>query len=703
MSNSAPIYKIEEKTNTMPEYTIDNYIARREWNKEISNNKQGYMGVDIMSMKDFYDAGGYSFVDDYRAELQQIDAEYDRALPGYGVRGEQMASAGLTGSGFGDYLSGQAYATRAQGQAVARRNIMANSNSFRAAYNSYVTQQKEKREQNLQTVIEKAYDSAMDPEMFVEMATKLGIPQADAERGKGILEGYYMGYGAPASVQEKMQTIVQKAYDANLSGDEFKEYARAWGLTNDTYLTKAEEMLNALYAATPRNEFGLTDAEQTQASSLTKQIISGVGTYQNTDAIKNLLLATSTNKNAESIYNAALQQAKMAVMTELQGMIENGEFYTTEELAKIKAYYGFTDEELKTVSEKMQTIEKEAEETTAIETGERYAQLIEIGFRGGEIKIDEDTTQTIKAEDYDDVDDIVRNLLGIQDMNDPAVKKGIEIFQNKINAGLADDIAEGKYVSKSALDSAKKFGAISDVQYQTLLGSAQEKTAKKIVDAIMNGYADDEFAALEYLGIDVSSVDDTNCENLLIEAVEEAYKNGDITREQKKEFDEARWQNDISMIQDLEDLEKTIITIKQQKGTIEETAKCFNITSISYGAYNHKGGFDINLRTENGTKITVPVLLNSNTPMEVTKKISAEIESAAVENHNNVVQYKGALYTKKNGYWYSLRIDDGKNPIDANNSKSQIKDWLYQFFDAETQKEMSDKTKNELQNTLNVT
>lgn len=180
---------------TLPEYTYDNFQAQMDWNREIKNNKQGYLAVDIMPMKDFYDAGGYAFVNDYKAELAAVDAAYDRALPSYGAQGEQMAKAGLQGSGYSDYLAGQAYATRAAGQAVARQNAMANSNSFRAAYNQYVAQQKEKREANLQSVIERAQSVNMNPDNFVEIAKKLGIPEEDAKRGKEALIAYYMGIG----------------------------------------------------------------------------------------------------------------------------------------------------------------------------------------------------------------------------------------------------------------------------------------------------------------------------------------------------------------------------------------------------------------------------------------------------------------------------------------------------------------------------
>ena len=276
----------------------------------------------------------------------------------------------------------------------------------------------------------------------------------------------------------------------------------------------------------------------------------------------------------------------MAEMTKLQGMIANGKSYTAEELAKIKAYYGFTDDELKTVSEKMQTFEKEAEETTAIETGERYAQLIEIGFRGGEIKIDEDTTQTIKAEDYDDVDDIVRNLLGIQDMNDPAVKKGIEIFQNKINADLADDIAEGKYVSKAELDRLAEFGAFeggkdSEV-YQKLLASAQKETSVRMINAIKSGGTKEIIATLKYLGVDTENVSDENSEVTLLQIATELEKTGDIKQDDLKSIKTEVHRYAIADITDSQDFEKCVLSMKNDGYNAEEMANILGDATVKF-------------------------------------------------------------------------------------------------------------------------
>lgn len=688
---SAPIYKIKNKIE-IPEATIDSFMARDDWNKEIANNKQGYMGVDIMPMKDFYEAGGYTFVDDYRAELQQIDAEYDRALPGYGVKGEQMAQAGLTGSGFGDYLSGQAYAARAKGQALARQNIMANSNSFRAAYNSYVTQQKEKREKNLQTVIDKAYNSAMDPEMFVEMATKLGIPQADAERGKGILEGYYMGFGAPASVKEQMQTLANNAYNLNLSGDAFKEYAKAFGLTNESYLTQAESMLNALYAGTVRNEYGLTEEEQTQASSLVQQIVQGVGTYANTDAIKNLLLATSTGKNTESIYNAALQQAKASVLAELQGKVANGGYVSEENLAKYKAYYGFTDEEFSAITTGM----KEMEESGNIKLSPEqqmqvnsYADILNTALSDA---IKNNTAFSLKT------------ILGVNhlDENDPLVKAAIDDFQSIQAGAYEEQLAQGAFVSKKALDAAKSSRLISDEQYKDLLGKAQEQTAGKLLDAIKSDDMNKYIEVLSALGIDTTDISEDNAETLLVEAVDNAYKSGDITRAHKVAFDTELLKITTETIADQTDLNKFILSLNQRGKTSAEVRQYIEVKSSRITS-NHAAGGELTAHLElpNGKEVKYKLYDVKNGYTDSEKEITQKLNSAISLSNQNMVIYNGKLYYKRDSQWQEASI-----AMDTAYSKSSsyiTEALMYVIPNYKELQEKSEHTKKEIQNTLNVT
>lgn len=305
---------------TLPEYTYDNFKAQMDWNREIKNNKQGYLAVDIMPMKDFYDAGGYAFVNDYKAELSAVDAAYDRALPAYGAQGEQMAKAGLQGSGYSDYLAGQAYATRAAGQAVARQNAMANSNSFRAAYNQYVSQQKEKREANLQSVIERAQSVNMNPNNFVEIAKKLGIPEEDAKRGQEALIAYYMGIGKVDSSGKP------------ITG------GTASGITGNT---------NAVWG-TPVNEYGVTEEEMGTVDALYNQIVNGI--HGATDEEGNEIPQSPTLDAALSAYQgsysdrngavtqAAKQKAQNTVSNNILGTLNTGGYVSKAELDRYADY-----------------------------------------------------------------------------------------------------------------------------------------------------------------------------------------------------------------------------------------------------------------------------------------------------------------------------------------------------------------------------
>lgn len=194
-------------SNTTYPRTYATYEAQMKLNDDIDNNKSGYLGVETMTLQDFYNAGGYFFVEDYGQQLKELDAAYDRTLPGYGVQGEQMAQGGLTGSGYGDYMAGKAYTARAQGQAAARERYNQSRRSFLAAYNQYRQNMAEQRRQNLLQTVQSAYAAGQSEEMYAHYAKAVGIPQEDIERGMMALRALYNGYkpGEGLTAEEEQQ------------------------------------------------------------------------------------------------------------------------------------------------------------------------------------------------------------------------------------------------------------------------------------------------------------------------------------------------------------------------------------------------------------------------------------------------------------------------------------------------------------------
>lgn len=194
-------------SNTTYPRTYATYEAQMQLNDDIDNNKSGYLGVETMTLQDFYNAGGYFFVEDYGQQLKELDAAYDRTLPGYGVQGEQMAQGGLTGSGYGDYMAGKAYTARAQGQAAARERYNQSRRSFLAAYNQYRQNMAEQRRQNLLQTVQSAYAAGQSEEMYAHYAKAVGIPQEDIERGMMALRALYNGYkpGEGLTAEEEQQ------------------------------------------------------------------------------------------------------------------------------------------------------------------------------------------------------------------------------------------------------------------------------------------------------------------------------------------------------------------------------------------------------------------------------------------------------------------------------------------------------------------
>lgn len=383
---------MENSNKTSANRTYEQTLALYEWNKEIANNKQGYMAVDIMSMKDFYDAGGYAFAEDYRADLGSIDAAYDRALPTFGASGERMAAAGLTGSGYSDYLSGQAYAARAAGQAAARQKAMAQSNSFHAVYNQYVAGQKEKRRQNLLTMVERAAASGIPTGVFGEVLLKQGFPKEDIEQGKELLALYITGGSSGGKYQGPyLNTGSEKApVNGALLGANIAA-GNGSGYTGDGSFT-----------------FDQLDMEDQQvAASVANSLVSSVMGYYTDDEGKVVELAPLSmeaalarlkgtyNDQGGAVTEAAVNHAKDILTKQVKNQISEGNIVTKASLEVLAKRGLFGKEGVESEAYKALLSEAQASNTSllkeAIQQGDLYdyqAILSKFGYNAEEVTDD---------------------------------------------------------------------------------------------------------------------------------------------------------------------------------------------------------------------------------------------------------------------------------------------------------------------------
>lgn len=325
-------------SNTTYPRTYATYEAQMKLNDDIDNNKSGYLGVETMTLQDFYNAGGYFFVEDYGQQLKEIDAAYDRTLPGYGVQGEQMAQGGLTGSGYGDYMAGKAYTARAQGQAAARESYNQSRRSFLAAYNQYRQNMAEQRRQNLLQTVQSAYAAGQSEEMYAHYAKAVGIPQEDIERGMMALRALYNGY------------------------------------TPGQGLTAEEEQQIA------DSPYGVTDEQMTTVDGLYQQIIGGidgmtdedgmtvVAQYPTLDAALAALKGSYKDPDGK-ILEAAKQKVLDTVTTNITSTLSQTNGYVSKATLDRYADYGIFGEEGRN-SEQYKTLLAQAQEKT-------YNQIIQ--------------------------------------------------------------------------------------------------------------------------------------------------------------------------------------------------------------------------------------------------------------------------------------------------------------------------------------
>lgn len=176
----------------------------------------------------------------YDTAARAADNAYDRSGSRYGARGEALARAGLTDSGYGDYLDGVAYATRAKAlsDAAERQATVAREN--RRSYVEYLEAQGERRQSVLGSIKGQGITNA---EVAGAYARACGMSDEDAEM-IGTLVGEMRESGSGVSVHQKVKVM---QYMVNLEMP--METAYAYALTCGMTEKEAREMAEATEAA----------------------------------------------------------------------------------------------------------------------------------------------------------------------------------------------------------------------------------------------------------------------------------------------------------------------------------------------------------------------------------------------------------------------------------------------------------------------
>ena len=175
----------------------------------------------------------------YREALRAANAAYARALATYGALGETLGRAGLTGSGYGDYLTGVAYAARASAEDAALKESYATEQKNRQSYAAYLTEQQD-RAKDLLTTLRK--EGVTDADLAYTYAKTCGISDENA-RTISTLIGKMSAAGTTASLSEIRErvTVLQYVIRAGLTRDAAYAYAISCGIRQDV----AKELADA--------------------------------------------------------------------------------------------------------------------------------------------------------------------------------------------------------------------------------------------------------------------------------------------------------------------------------------------------------------------------------------------------------------------------------------------------------------------------
>lgn len=177
--------------------------------------------IEARSYEDWLVAGGMDGAAQraYDESVRRSETEYERAKAQYGAKAEALGRAGLTGSGYGDYLTGAGFAAM-QGAKVAAADTKALTEAQqRSDYANYL--------------------------MGVEMANEQAKAQAEAENEAGYA-AYLTNSGNVKALIDQQITAGQddasiKAYIQQRYGNQFDEYLDGWITSAHTYMDPAME------------------------------------------------------------------------------------------------------------------------------------------------------------------------------------------------------------------------------------------------------------------------------------------------------------------------------------------------------------------------------------------------------------------------------------------------------------------------------
>lgn len=178
-------------------------------------------------------------------EKATVDAKtaYEQSLATYGANAEALSRMGLTGSGYSDYLTGQAYAQ--QRADISKATADYNKTMNAAAYQDYLNYQTEADKYKSNYI--KLYNDVLTGKYG-----KSDIDSIAAQYGISTDSEDYANLGTAADTYETNRqsqiyaSLLGDLYDNGYTSDEIKSIAEAYGLTDGSYLEKLTDTATSI-------------------------------------------------------------------------------------------------------------------------------------------------------------------------------------------------------------------------------------------------------------------------------------------------------------------------------------------------------------------------------------------------------------------------------------------------------------------------
>ena len=198
-----------------------------------------------LSYEDWLRKGGIDTQRDFNDAAKAAAQEYDRSLATYGANAEAMAQAGLSGSGYSDYLTGNAYAARQRSIDTARQTKTLADNASRQGYLNYLEDYENTQRGNIGAAIENLAAMGLKGESAKNYLGMMGISGDYADYITGVVEEM------SAETPDK-QALLSNLLSNGITGEAALSYAKYLGFDDATaseVVSMADQLTKAVKAS----------------------------------------------------------------------------------------------------------------------------------------------------------------------------------------------------------------------------------------------------------------------------------------------------------------------------------------------------------------------------------------------------------------------------------------------------------------------